>query len=137
MSVLLRNRGDSRMEFVNTARELYVLTMKRCANFPKRYMFFITTKIVDSADKVYTCVSAANSISRPLNEHEWQMRRDYFITANAELDNIIIRLNETPFPIAAKHMEEWMSMIDKEKRLIAGVQKKDLQNLAKLQKDND
>lgn len=42
MSVLKSQRGESTVQFLDTARELEIYTIKTCAKFPKRYMFLIT-----------------------------------------------------------------------------------------------
>ncbi len=62
MSVLKSKRGESAMQFIETARELEVYTIKQCARFPKRYMFLITKDIVAIAKAVYNNVKAANSV---------------------------------------------------------------------------
>lgn len=45
MSVLKSQRGESAVQFLDTARELEIYTIKTCAKFPKRYMFLITKDI--------------------------------------------------------------------------------------------
>lgn len=53
MSVLKSQRGESAVQFLDTARELEIYTIKQCAKFPKRYMFLITKDIVALASAVY------------------------------------------------------------------------------------
>ena len=62
MSVLKSQRGESTVQFLDTARELEIYTIKTCAKFPKRYMFLITKDIVALASAVYNNAKAANSI---------------------------------------------------------------------------
>lgn len=52
MSVLKSKRGESAVQFLDTARELEIYTIKQCARFPKRFMFLITKEIVDLATRV-------------------------------------------------------------------------------------
>ena len=46
MAVLKSNRNESQLQFLDTARELGIFTLRNCVKFPKRYTFFITTEIV-------------------------------------------------------------------------------------------
>ena len=62
MSVLKSKRGESAMQFIETARELEIYTIKQCARFPKRFMFLITKDIVALSKAVYNNVKAANSV---------------------------------------------------------------------------
>lgn len=62
MSVLKSKRGESAMQFLETARELEVYTIRQCARFPKRFMFLITKDIVALSKAVYNNVKAANSV---------------------------------------------------------------------------
>ena len=50
------------MQFIETARELEIYTIKQCARFPKRFMFLIMKDIVALAKAVYNNVKAANSV---------------------------------------------------------------------------
>ena len=128
MSVLKSNRGVSDVQFLETARELEIYTIKQCVKFPKRYTFFITTEIVRLAQAVYNNVKAANSIY-PTNAHEAQMRRDCFTRANNDLQCLISQLgiakelfvHETP----SKVWQTWMDLIEKEAKLISGAKSKD------------
>lgn len=91
MSVIKSKRSESEMEFIYTARQLQIYTIQKCVNFPKRYTFYVSQPIVDSATKIHQCVKCANSIY-PLNQHEAQMRRDYMLQANAELYSLISQI---------------------------------------------
>lgn len=90
MSVVKSKRGESDMEFVHTARELQIYTIKKCVGFPKRYTFYVSQPIANSATRIHQYTKMANSIY-PTNPHEVQMRRDYLLKTNAELK---ITLNE-------------------------------------------
>lgn len=74
MSVLKSKRGESAMQFLETARELEVYTIRQCARFPKRFMFLITKDIVTLSKAVYNNVKAANSVY-PTNAAEVQVRQ--------------------------------------------------------------
>ena len=88
MAVLKSNRNESQLQFLDTARDLEIFTLRNCVKFPKRYTFFITTEIVRLSQSVYNNVKAANSIF-PSGELEVQLRRDYLTKANCDLQCLI------------------------------------------------
>ena len=114
------------MEFVHTARELQRYTIQKCVGFPKRYTFYVSQPIADMATKIHDYVKCANSIY-PLNQHEAQMRRDYLLRANAQLNSLVsqIELANELFGIESDKMHYWMNIVDKEIRLVKAVLKKD------------
>lgn len=128
MSVLVKDRGKSSIQFVDTARALEVLTLKNCLKFPKRYTFFITTELVRLSQSVYNNVKSANSIY-PTNQNEVQMRRDYLIKANCDLQALISQLGVakeiTSSEIKSTTWVEWMNLIEEEAKLISAVKKAD------------
>ena len=79
------------MEFLATARKLEIYTIQKCVNFPKRYTFYVSQPLAAAATRIYEDVKRGNSIY-PLNQHEVQIRRDYFLHANAELQSMISQL---------------------------------------------
>lgn len=87
MSVPKRKRGVSKMQFVDTARELEAHALSVCARAPKRYTPFLTKGIMELASEVHNHVRAANNIV-PANQHEAQMRRDHLIEGNNALQNL-------------------------------------------------
>lgn len=128
MSVLMKDRGKSSIQFVDTARALEVLTLKNCLKFPKRYTFFITTELVRLSQSVYNNVKSANSIY-PTNQSEVQMRRDYLTKANCDLQALISQLGVakeiTSGEIKSTTWVEWMNLIEEEAKLISAVKKAD------------
>ena len=60
MSVIKSKREESVVEFVNTARELNIFSIRQCTKFPKRYTFYSIQKIADLADSIYESVVKAN-----------------------------------------------------------------------------
>ena len=114
------------MEFLHTARELEMYSIRKCVGFPKRFTFYLNQPIAQIATRIYECVKLANSIY-PTNQHEAQIRRDYLLRANAELYNLIsqIEVAHEIFGLEAKVMSYWSSLINEEIRLIKSVMKKD------------
>lgn len=77
MSVIKSKRSESNMEFVHTARELQIYTIRKCVNFPKRYTFYVSQPIAASATRIHQYAKMANSIY-PTNQRESQMRQCTF-----------------------------------------------------------
>ena len=126
MSVINSQRNTSEMEFIANARKLQIFTVRKCVSFPKRYTFYVSQPIANSATRIYEDVRRANSIY-PLNQHEAQMRRDCFLRANAELYSLIsqIEVAQELFGIEMGVMQNWLDIIDFEIRLVKAVMKSD------------
>ncbi len=127
MSVIRSKRGESEAEFLATARKLQIATIQKCVNtIPKRYTFFISTPLADCARRVYEDVKRGNSIN-PTNQHEAQMRRDWFLQANAELYNLVgqIEVAHELIKFDPALLREWSQLISTEIKMIKGVLKAD------------
>ncbi len=114
------------MEFIHNARQLQIYTIQKCVGFPKRYTFYISQPLSNCATRIHEYVKCANSIY-PLNQHEAQMRRDYLLRANAELNSLVsqIEVANELFGIESNKMKFWMDIVEKEIRLVKGTMKKD------------
>ena len=127
MSVVRSKRSESQIEFLYTARKLQVYTVQKCVNaIPKRYTFYLGTGLAESAASIYRNVKRGNSVY-PTNQHEVQVRRDYFMRAYAELQSLISQI-EVTYEIVKfdeKILHEWASLIDSEMKLVQAVIKKD------------
>ena len=73
MSVIKAMRGESTMQFVDTARKLEAHTFSVVTKAPKRYGPYLLYKLMALATTVHDEVRAANNIY-PKNQHEAQMR---------------------------------------------------------------
>ena len=126
MSVIKSNRNESEMEFIHTARQLQIYSIQKCVGFPKRYTFYVSQPIADMATKIHDCVKCANSVY-PLSQHEAQIRRDYLLRANAQLNSLVSQLEVAAelFGIEPDTMQYWMQIVEKEIRLVKAVLKKD------------
>ena len=135
MSVIRSKRGESEAEFLATARRLQIFTIQKCVNaIPKRYTFFIATPLADSARRVYECVKRGNSINpTPGNAHEVQLRRDWFLQANAELYNLVgqIEVANELVHFDPAILKDWSGMISTEIRLVKGVLRADRERYTK------
>ena len=126
MSVIKSKRSTSEMEFLYNARQLHIHTIRKVANFPKRYTFYVSQPIAACATRIHECVKCANSIY-PLNQHEVQIRRDYFLRANAELNNLVslIEVANELFGIEMDALKSGMDIVEYQIRLVTGVMNSD------------
>ena len=126
MSVIRSARSVSEVQFLHTARELQIYTVQKCVGFPKRYTFYVSQPLAAVATRIYEDVKRGNSIY-PANQHEVQLRRDYFLQALAELQNLIsqVEVAYELFRFDANIMEHWMELVDTEMKLIKALPKSD------------
>lgn len=131
MSVPKFRRSESQMQFLDTARELEIYTIQRCANFPKRYMFLITKELVDLSRAIYNNVKSANSVY-PTNSEESQIRVNFLVQAICDLQCLasqldiakgIVEHNDKDKPIKPNVWEEWARMISLEIKLVVALKK--------------
>lgn len=126
MSVIRSARSVSEVQFLHTARELQIYTIQKCVGFPKRYTFYVSQPLAAVATRIYEDVKRGNSIY-PANQHEAQLRRDYFLQALAELQNLIsqVEVAYELFRFDANIMEHWMELVDTEMKLVKALLKSD------------
>lgn len=62
MSVYKSKRGESSVQFIETARQLEAHTFACCMKAPKRYERFLTGRIMELSSEVHDRVRAANNI---------------------------------------------------------------------------
>lgn len=126
MSVIKSQRGESEMQFIQTARQLQIYTIHKCVSMPKRYTFYVSQPIANCSTRIYEFVKCANSIY-PTNQHEVQIRRDYMLRANAELNSLVsqIEVAQELFGIEPDTMKYWMDIVEQEIRYVKGAMKRD------------
>lgn len=138
MAVLASKRGESNVQFLDTAREIELYALRYAVKFPKRYFFVITKDILDLAKQGYNNVKSANSVYAT-NAVESQIRVNYVIHAICNYQALISQLDiamsivthysakdeegrEKTIP--SKVWEEWARMISEELKLLSGLKKK-------------
>lgn len=133
MSVIKSKRGESPMQFIETARKLEAHTFSVVTKAPKRYGPYLLYKLMALATTVHDKVRAANNIY-PRNQHEAQMRRDCLTKANIALQNLSPKLtllydailqNPEKCPWIDHAMQEFGEYIKEEAKLIAKVKEAD------------
>ena len=138
MSVPISRREQSKAEFVNTAYDLHVLTIKLCTKMDKRLTFFLGQPICLLAGKCHEHVKAANSVF-PRNKMDAQLRRDHLTEANCAVQalysflDIAYGLHQvTKGKITDNELMEWLDTAAREAKLIAGVKEEDVKRFKSL-----
>ena len=85
MSVIKAFRQESKIQFIDTARELVVHTLTYCKKFPKSAMFLMTKDIADLAKNIYIQVVSANVIF-PNSKTDIEERKKHFDQALGYID---------------------------------------------------
>ena len=122
MSVLQRNRTESKMEFINSAHELELMTIRlvhRENVIPKRYRLTLGSKLIESVRKINQYVTYANGIY-PKKDAELVERNKLQVNALLEIRNLLelMRLTSELFPIKGTVLEEWTRLALKEEHAI-------------------
>ena len=136
MSVYVSQRGESQVQFLETARKLSAHTLTYCLKSPKRLTFFITKDICALARRVYYEANIANNIV-PRNSRDVQNRREHFQLALAACENMELPLTELKErlemnPEESKEwkkfaFQEWGRLLVEEQNLLKGIMRKDLE----------
>ena len=134
MSVPKSQRSQSAYEAVHIPEVMYDKVIKICTKMPKKYTYLILKDTVEIAGRIVDHVVAANSIF-PTNQHEAQMRRDYWIKARAlnqalsrrinrficaEGSLMYIDANGRKKGVTRSELKEVMDLIIREQALITG-----------------
>lgn len=122
MSVLAGKRAESKMEFLNTAHELELQTIRMTMRenaIPKRYRYVLGRPLTDSARTLNQYIVYANGIF-PTNKAEYEVRRKYQKRAMLEVQNMLelMRITTELIPIKNTVLEEWVKLATLEENLL-------------------
>lgn len=136
MSVIKSKRNESDVQFLATARDLELFTLKKCLKIPKRYTKLFTEYLAHLAFDVYNNVKMANAIY-PDTIEKINRRTFYFDAATRYLYCLISQIDIAKELLLAELTEyawvHWMELIDKELNLIKTIKKSDNERLKKLE----
>ena len=129
MSVLRSDRGPAEPQFVLTAMELYTSVLEHYHKFPKRHTFSVAQALLTKAGEILDNAVEGNSFP-VTNQHEAQMRRDFFLLALTKTRSFCNRVEAITEAqniqlIDVKVMENWMRLAHWEIGLLKGVMKSD------------
>lgn len=123
--VRVSERNESKIQFVDTARELVVHTLHYARKFPKAAMFLLTKDIVDYAKNVYLHTVCANDIfpKTPADVESRKKHLDFTIGCLDTMDCFlgIMKDDYSDAKITDYGWVHWGELIFKEKNLIKKV----------------
>ncbi|MBQ8404480.1 MAG: four helix bundle protein [Clostridia bacterium] len=129
MSVVKSQREETKLTVITKANELTAYTIKICSNeknFPKRYRWCITSKIVESAISISNDLIRANSIYIQ-SVDDRTLRSKYqkeALTETYALLNMINIAYQT-FGIDANRIKHWTQLVNEVQSLIRSWRKSD------------
>lgn len=125
MSVKKIDRKESKMQYVQTARELLKYTLQQALKLPKRYTFFVTAELVRTAQEVYKKVCIIESLYSNTAEHKVK-RIELCEECIGILNYFVSQLNiVTLIPGSSlESIDKWTSMITYEQALLEGLVKR-------------
>ena len=113
-----RNSDDREMVLITKAHELTAYTCRICTNennFPKRFRWCITNKIVESAVDIDRYINAANSVNCGENDELdlYRLRLYYQKRALAMTYSLLssIEVARATFGIPAERLQNWTKQI--------------------------
>ena len=138
-------RSKSKFQVIDTSRELKKKVLKICIKLPKRYTDLILKDTVQDAKDVARYARKANSIF-PHNQHEAQIRIDYWINALAtiqalsdDLNDIIdipsvlrYKIDNKDKGVTMNELDEIADLVNQERDLIKGSLESDRKRFKKL-----
>lgn len=129
MSVVKSHREETELTVITKANELTAYTIKICSNeenFPKRYRWCITSKIVESAVDIGNNIIKANSIYIR-SEDDLAMRRKYQQEAMSETQVLLNMINiaYNTFGIKSNRVEYWTQLVVNVQNLLRNWRKSD------------
>ena len=127
MSVPKRKRAEGELKVLTKANDLMAYTIKVCSNeknFPKRYRWCITNRIIDTTAEITDLIIHANSIYA---ETEEDVQRRIVLIKNAmELTYVLLnqlQLAYQLFRVQPERIEFWTGEIKELQRLLRGWKK--------------
>lgn len=133
--VLASKRKESKVEFIETARKLEIMTITKVKHFPRRYSNF-RKRLEDYSINIYNNCKLANSVFIK-TEKDIEKREKYFLKAldnlyilSSQLD-IVKELNLCGKTFTAYAWKSWFYYILQEIKLIKAVLESDKQRIEK------
>lgn len=128
MSTLVKDRKESKIEFIENMRQLVAHTWKYISKFPKTTRFIFQTKLCDYVNDAFRHIISANSIYIKTKEDVAQ-RRTHFNEAIGLINSFealldIVQLSYKQY-VTDYGWSHWGDLIIKEISLLKGIIKKD------------
>lgn len=131
MSVVKSKQSEGKLLVVTKSRALAEYTLRICANeknFPKRYRWCLTAKIVDSAMNISNGVNMANSVY-VRDETDYTLRKRYQTQALAETYALLsmIDIAYHAYNLETARVEYWARLIYDVQNLIRNWRKAEIE----------
>jgi len=131
LSVVKSKRKTGKLVVVTKANELAVYTIKISSNeknFPKRYRWCITSKIVESALEINNLINKANAVYVKDGE-DYALRKRFQTIALTETYSLLsmIDIAYRTFGIRSSTIKHWTSMIIDVQKLLRNWRHNDYQ----------
>ena len=131
MSVVKSKQSEGKLIVITKARELAEYTLKICSNeknFPKRYRWCLTSKIVDSAMNINNSVNMANSVF-VRDEADFMIRKRYQTQALAETYALLsmVDIAYRTYGLDTARVEHWTRLIYDVQNLIRNWRKAEIE----------
>lgn len=129
MSVVSGKRSEGDLTVITKANALLAYTIQICSNetnFPKRYRWCLTGKIIDTSTDIASKLIQANAV-RVESSEDYTRRLTYQKEA-LELTYVLLNLIDAAyqvFSLRSSRVEHWTGLIVDLQRLIRGWHKKD------------
>lgn len=136
MSVVKSKREEGELKVVTKANELATYTIRVCSNeknFPKRYRWCITNKIVDAALDINNQIIKANSVYVK-DKVDYELRKSYQTQGLAATYSLLsmIDIGYRTFGIDSKRIKHWTSLVLDVQILMRNWRKRDIERYKSL-----
>lgn len=131
MSVVASKRGEGQLLVVTKANELLEYTIRVCSNeknFPKRYRWCLTNKLIDATEEMTSLIIRANAVYVRKDDIESINRRLTYQNEAIELTYVLlnqINIAYKIFGIKSSKIEHWTRLIMEIQRLLRNWHKND------------
>lgn len=134
MSVVKSKRKSNKqpLQVITKANNLTTHTIRICSNennFPKRYRWYITSKIVDAAVEIARNATIANSINADSDREMYSLRKKYQTVALANTYSLLalIDIAYNTFSLEGDKVDYWVGLVEEVQNLLRNWKRSDEQ----------
>jgi len=134
MSVVKSKRLSKKqpLQVITKANNLTTHTIRICSNennFPKRYRWCITSKIVDAAVEIARNATIANSINADSDREMYSLRKKYQTIALANTYSLLtlIDIAYNTFSLDGDKVDYWIGLVEEVQNLLRNWKRSDEQ----------
>ena len=134
MSVVKSKRLSKKqpLQVITKANNLTTHTIRICSNennFPKRYRWCITSKIVDAAVEIARNATIANSINADSDREMYSLRKKYQTVALANTYSLLtlIDIAYNTFSLEGDKVDYWVGLVEEVQNLLRNWKRSDEQ----------